>query len=140
MQDAETIGLVEVFSPQTGKCVNSRPIQGMTVCGGACQSGTTFNRRTMQQDSSCGCCKPAKLEALDVPVECQDGTERMTQVSVPMECKCNDGCGGNNDQSENARSESDYPVETLAPNDERLSFLLNIRDQLLNQRAVRLGR
>lgn len=135
MQDAETIGLVEVFSPRTGKCVNSRPIQGMTVCGGACQSGTTFNRKTMQQDSTCGCCKPAKLEALDVPVECQDGSQRMTQVSVPMECECGGGCGGGNDESENIRIESNYPVERLTPNDDQLSLLFSIRDQLVNRRG-----
>lgn len=140
MEDAETIGLVEVFSPQTGKCVNSRPIQGMNVCGGSCQSGTIFNRKTMKQDQKCGCCKPSKLEALEVAVECQDGSKQITQVPVPTECSCSNGCDGddnnnNNNESANIQIENDDQEQRQAPNDEQLRLLFTIRDQLLNRRS-----
>lgn len=86
--DSETIGLVEQVKGAHGKCINTQPIRGFTECHGTCNSGTKYNRLTLEQDKKCQCCSIDHYEKIEVPVKCIDGTKLTIPISVPKSCTC----------------------------------------------------
>lgn len=138
MNESNTVGLIEIYSESYGRCVNNKPIEGFKECGGVCNSKTTFNRATGQQDQKCECCSVAEIDQLKVSVQCDDGSEQIALVSVPKSCSCQ-GCGG---------SGNIYPSRDVEPieneddteNNRRLNalgWLINL-DNLVNSRNLRV--
>lgn len=96
MSEKETIGLVETLKETHGKCINLKPIKGFTECHGTCNSGTKYNRKTLQQDKKCECCSISKYDEVMVPIKCEDGIHLTELISVPKSCTCQP-CAENED-------------------------------------------
>lgn len=145
LDEADTVGLVRVFQEPFGKCFNRNPIHGLTACNGQCNSGTTFNQLTMQQDEKCICCSVAEYEKLEVLVNCEDGSRQMTWIPTPKSCSCQ-ACNGKNGNNNNERESAERPkVEDRPRNQDQgkrngagqtvdgLSFVISLADFLNRQ-------
>ena len=87
MEASKTIGLVQVYMP-FGKCTNTEPINGLTVCKGACDSGTALNSQTRQQEQICTCCSVEERDSLKVPIDCENGWRQTVDIEIPKTCSC----------------------------------------------------
>ncbi|XP_055299091.1 kielin/chordin-like protein [Sitodiplosis mosellana] len=88
LEEATTVGIVQLVGEVYGKCVNTEPIRGYTECRGTCGPVTSSTGLTSRKSPKHKCCLMSKYDKVRVPLVCDDGTKLTSFVYMPIECVC----------------------------------------------------